>query len=84
MLNDGVIDKNDFIADNIDKIITAGAVRDRSTFIIKEMRIADRTVENIEVTVVNNLRYDWVIGQEDLKKFGNFEFNIDELKLIFK
>ncbi|MBR6091923.1 MAG: OmpA family protein [Bacteroidales bacterium] len=84
MLNDGVIDKNDFVGDNIDRIITAGAVKDRSTFIIKEMRIADRTVENIEVTVVNSLRYDWVIGQQDLKKFGNFEFNTDELKLIFK
>ncbi len=84
LLNDCVITKDDFIGDNIDKIITAGAVRDRSSFIIKEMRIADRTVENIEVTVVNSLRYDWVIGQQDLKKFGNFEFNTDELKLIFK
>lgn len=84
LLNDGVITKDDFIGDNIDKIITAGAVKDRSTFIIKEMRIADRSVENIEVTVVNSLRYDWVIGQQDLKKFGNFEFNTDEHKLIFK
>ena len=84
MLNDGVITKDDFIGDNIDKIITAGKVKDRAQFIIKEMRIADRTVENIEVTVVNNQRYDWVIGQKDLKKFGNFEFNTDEHKLIFK
>jgi peptidoglycan-associated lipoprotein len=84
MLNNGIIDKNDFVGDNIDRIITAGAVKDRSTFIIKEMRIADRTVENIEVTVVNNQKYDWVIGQKDLKKFGNFEFNTDEHKLIFK
>ena len=84
LLNKGIITKDDFIGDNIDRIITAGAVKDRSSFIIKEMRIADRTVENIEVTVVNSLKYDWVIGQRDLKKFGNFEFNIDELKLIFK
>ena len=84
LLTNGIITKNDFIGDNIDRIITTGAVKDRSSFIIKEMRIADRTVENIEVTVVNSQKYDWVIGQKDLKKFGNFEFNTDELKLIFK
>lgn len=84
MLNDGVITKDDFIGDNVEKIITAGKVRDRSQFIIKEMRIADRTVENIEVTVVNSQKYEWVMGQKALKQFGNFEFNTDEQKLIFK
>ena len=84
LLNNGVITKNDFIGDNIDKIIGAGKVRDRAQFHIKEMRIADRTVENIEVTVVNSQKYDWVIGQKALKQFGSFEFNTDEHKLIFK
>ena len=84
LLNNGVITKNDFIGDNIDKIIMAGKVKDRSQFVIREMRIADRTVENIEVTVVNSLKYDWVIGQKALKQFGSFEFNTDEHKLIFK
>ena len=84
LLTNGVITKNDFIGDNIDKIIMAGKVKDRSSFIIKEMRIADRTVENIEVTVVNSQKYDWVMGQKALKQFGNFEFNTDEHKLIFK
>ena len=84
LLTNGVITKNDFIGDNVEKIITAGKVKDRAQFIIKEMRIADRTVENIEVTVVNSLKYDWVMGQKVLKQFGNFEFNTDEHKLIFK
>jgi peptidoglycan-associated lipoprotein len=84
LLNNGIITKNDFIGDNIDMIITAGAVRNRATFIIKEMRIADRTVENLEVVVVNSQRQDWMIGQKDLRKFGSFEFNTDEHKLIFK
>ena len=84
LLTKGSITKNDFIGDNIDKIITTGAVKDRAVFIIKEMRIADRTVENIKVTVYNNQKYDWVIGQKALKTFGNFEFNTDEHKLIFK
>ena len=59
-------------------------VKDRSSFIIREMRIADRTVENLEVTVVNSQKYDWVMGQKTLKSFGAFEFNTDEHKLIFK
>ena len=84
LLTNGVITKNDFLGDNVEKIITAGKVKDRAQFIIKEMRIADKTVENIEVTVVNSLKYDWVMGQKVLKQFGNFEFNTDEHKLIFK
>ena len=84
LLTNGVITKNDFIGDNIERIITAGKVKDRAQFIIKEMRIADRSVENVEVTVVNSQKYDWVMGQKVLKQFGNFEFNTDEHNLIFK
>ena len=84
LLNDGVITKDDFIGDNVEKIISAGKVKDRAQFTIKEMRIADKTVENIEVTVVNSQKYDWVMGQKALKQFGSFEFNTDEHKLIFK
>lgn len=84
LLTKGSITKDDFVGDNIDRIITTGAVKDRAVFIIKEMRIADRSVENIKVTVYNNQKYDWVIGQKALKTFGNFDFNTDEHKLIFK
>ena len=84
LLTNGIITKDDFLGDNIDKIITAGKVKDRAQFIIREIRIADRTVENLEVTVVNSQKYDWVIGQQALKQFGSFEFNTDEHKLIFK
>lgn len=84
MLKDGIITKNDFKGDDIDKIITAGAIKNLSVFVIKEMRIADKTLYNVEVTVYNNLLYDWVIGQKVLKKFGNFEFDINTMKLIFK
>ena len=84
LLTKGSITKDNFVGDNIEKIITTGAVKDRAVFIIKEMRIADRTVENIKVTVYNNQKYDWVIGQKALKTFGNFDFNTDEHKLIFK
>lgn len=83
LLNDGIITKDDFIGDNIDKIITTGAVADRAQFIIKEMWIANRSVKNIKVTVYNNLRTDWLIGEKNLMEFGEFIFDTESMKLIF-
>ena len=83
LLNDGIITKDDFIGDNIDRIIKVGAVADRAQFVIREMHIADRSVQNIKVTVYNNLKTDWLIGQETLKQFGDYEFDTNSMKLIF-
>ena len=69
--------------DNIDRIIKVGAVADRAQFVIREMHIADRSVQNIKVTVYNNLKTDWLIGQETLKQFGDYEFDTNSMKLIF-
>lgn len=84
MLNDGLIGKDDFIGDNIDRIITVGAVADRAEFYIKEMWIANRSVKNVKVRVYNNLKTDWLIGERTLKQFGEFKFDTDTMKLIFK
>ena len=83
LLNDGIITKDDFIGDNIDRIITIGAVADRAEFIIKEMWIANRSVKNIKVRVYNNLRTDWLIGEKTLKQFGEFTFDTESMDLIF-
>lgn len=83
MLNDGVITKDDFIGENIERIITIGAVADRAEFIIKEMWIANRSVKNVKVRVYNNLRTDWLIGEKTLKQFGEFTFDTESMKLIF-
>ena len=82
LLNDGIITKDDFVGD-VSRIIKVGAVADRAQFIIREMHIADRSVQNIKVTVYNNLKTDWLIGQETLKQFGEFNFDKDSMKLIF-
>ena len=82
MLNDGIITKDDFVGD-VDRIIKVGAVADRAQFIIREMHIADRSVQNIKVTVYNNLKTDWLIGQGTLKEFGDFQFDTNSMKLIF-
>ena len=83
LLNDGIITKDDFIGDNIDKIIGIGVVADRAEFVIREMWIANRSVKNVKVRVYNNLRTDWLIGEKTLKEFGEFNFDTDTMKLIF-
>jgi hypothetical protein len=82
MLNDGIITKDDFIGD-ANKVIKVGAIADRAQFIIREIHIADRSVQNVKVTVYNNLKTDWLMGQGILKQFGEFNFDTDSMKLIF-
>ncbi len=83
LLNDGVITKDDFIGDNIDRIIKVGSVADRAELTIREIWIANRSVKNIKVIVYNNLRTDWLMGEKILKQFGEFKFDTDTMKLIF-
>ena len=83
LLNDGIITKDDFVGDNIERIIKVGEVADRAQFIIKDMWIANRTVKNVKVTVYNNLKTDWLIGDKILKEFGEFNFDTESMKLIF-
>ena len=82
LLNDGIITKDNFVGD-VNKIIKVGAVADRAQFIIREMHIADRSVQNIKVTVYNNLKTDWLIGQKTLKQFGDYNIDTNSMKLIF-
>ena len=83
LLNDGIITKDDFIGGNIERIIKVGEVADRAEFIIKDMWIANRTVKNVKVTVYNNLKTNWLIGDKVLKEFGEFNFDTESMKLIF-
>ena len=52
--------------------------------VIKEIRIANKTLRDVQVKVVKKMVENWVIGQKTLKEAGNFEFDTKERKLIFK
>ena len=84
LLNDGIIGKDDFVGDHIDKIITVGSVANNAEFILKEIWIANRSVKNVKVKVNNKLKSDWIIGEKTLKEFGEFFFDTESKKLIFK
>jgi peptidoglycan-associated lipoprotein len=83
LLKDGRISADDFKGD-VDKILTTGGIANNSVFVIKEVRIAGRSLYNVECKVVSKMIELWVIGQKDLKQLGNFEFDTKDKMLKFK
>jgi len=83
MLKYGIIDRNSFIGDT-ERVLTAGSIANGAVFKLKEIRIANRTVEDVEISVSHQLRYEIVFGQRLLSRFGEFELDTENLELIFK
>jgi peptidoglycan-associated lipoprotein len=82
LLNDGDIDKNDFIGDR-EKTLANGTIANNSIINIKKLNIADKIVENIEVTVNNRLKKSFQFGSAVLSKFGTFTIDKEASKIIF-
>ena len=83
LLKDGRLTASDFKGD-VDKILTTGGIENGAICVIKEVRIAGRSLYNVECKVVSKMIEQWVIGQKNMKQLGNFEFDTKEKKLKFK
>ena len=83
LLKNGRISADDFKGD-VDKILTTGGIANDAIFVIKEVRIAGRSLYNVECKVVKRMVEQWVIGQKNMKQLGNFEFDTKDKKLKFK
>ena len=83
LLNDGRITADNFQGE-VDKILSTGSIADGAIIVIREVRIAGRSLYNVEVKVVKRMIEEWVIGQKTMKQLGNFEFNTKTKKLIIK
>ena len=83
LLKEGRITADDFQGD-VDKILTTGGIQNGAIFVIKEVRIAGRSLYNIECKVVSRMIEQWVIGQKNMKQLGNYEFDTNDRKLKFK
>jgi peptidoglycan-associated lipoprotein len=83
LLRKGVINKDNFKGD-ADNLISAGSIADKAVFTIKELRIAERVLNNVEITVYHNLKYGFVFGQRTLSQYGSFEFNTKTMQLLFR
>ncbi len=83
LLNDGAITRNDFEGD-AEKILGAGTISDRSVFTIRELRIGDKIVNDLKVTVNHRQTEPLSIGESILSQFGEFTVNKDKRQIIFK
>ncbi|MBI9034105.1 MAG: OmpA family protein [Bacteroidales bacterium] len=82
-LNEGAISKDDFLGDP-EKILGQGLVADKAQFIIREMRIANITITDVEFTVNHKLEVPVTIGEEAMKQFGTFRLDEQNFKIIFE
>ena len=83
LLKDGRITAENFKGD-VDKILTTGGIQNGALIVIREVRIAGRSLYDVECKVVSKMVEQWVIGQKNMKQLGNFEFDTKEKKLKFK
>lgn len=83
LLTDGAINRNDFEGD-AERILGAGTIANRAVFNINELRIGDRTVNNIKATVIHRQTHPIVIGENILREFGEFTINQEKRQIIFR
>lgn len=60
-----------------------GNILEKATIIFKEMQIGEQHAQNVEVVVVKNVDYKFIINRIGLKQFGEYEFDKQRGKLIF-
>jgi len=83
LLKNGDINKENFVGD-VDKLLTTGSIADKAVFNIRSIRIANRTTQNVELTVSHALKSDFVFGQQLLNECGAFVIDTKSKTLIFK
>lgn len=83
LLTDGAINRNDFEGD-AERILGAGTIADRAVFNIRELRIGDKIVNNLKVTVYHRQTDPLIVGENVLRQFGEFSINKDKRQIIFR
>lgn len=51
---------------------------------LREVTLGNKTIKNVDATVVNNIRAPLLLGQSALEKFGNYSIDYDKFVLTFK
>jgi peptidoglycan-associated lipoprotein len=83
LLKEGAIDKTDFVGD-AEKILGDGSIANRSVFKVESLRIANLTINNVEIQVDHQLLSQLVLGKLTLSEFGDFEINQEKKQIIFR
>ena len=69
LLKQGIIKKEDFKG-NADDIISTGNIVHKSVFTLKDFRLGNKTIRNIDVYVWHGSMYPFFINKVTLEKFG--------------
>ena len=80
LLKWGAISKDSFEGE-IEKILADNTIADKAIINIKELTIANKTIENIQIKVNYKLRYGLVFGDKLMKRFGPYKYNTKNHKL---
>jgi peptidoglycan-associated lipoprotein len=83
LLKESTINKESFEGE-VDKIISTGSIADKAVFKISQVRIADKTLKDVKLTVSHALKSDFVFGQELLNQYGEFKIDPKSKTLYFK
>jgi len=70
LLQKGIIKKEDFKG-NPDDTISTGNIVHKSVFTLKDFRLGNKTIRNVDVYVWHGSMYPFLINEVTLKKFGN-------------
>ncbi len=83
LLKEGRINRDNFEGE-VEKILGTGSVANGAIVHIREIRIANKTLTDVRVKVVQKMIEDWVIGKSTLNQMGTFEFDTKVKQLKFK
>jgi peptidoglycan-associated lipoprotein len=83
LLKEGTIDKNSFAGDAA-KILGEGTIADRAVFKVATLRIANLTINDVEIQVDHQLKAQFVIGPITLGEFGEYTIDEEKKQISFK
>jgi peptidoglycan-associated lipoprotein len=83
LLEKGFISKSDFLGDPT-KVLLEGKVADKAKVVIKKVRIGRNTLDNVEATVVKDLKSPIRLGDSVLNTVGGFKIDNEKKMLIFE
>ncbi len=79
----GKIEASDFVGK--EKFMDAsGNVNEGDIIVLKTVKIGDKTLRNIEATIVDNLNAPLLLGQTALAKFGKISIDYNKKQIIFE
>ena len=83
LLQNGIIKKEDFKG-NPDDIISTGNIVHKSVFTLKDFRLGNNTIRNVDVYIWHGSLYPFLINEVTLKKFGEPVIDEDLQTITFE